>query len=383
MKILTAASNKNWIETTPAVGGTQTDEQKKHENDFRQHLLDVLMAENLIVFTGLGCSLSVNKKVANTSPSMIDLWNAVESKVTSAKFKTIITKVKYSRPANGDNIEMLLSRCQAAEKYSSDPDVKQFIEDAEKIIIQKCNFVTDTLNLDYHESFLRKIARRSTNKPRLKLFTTNYDLIFEEAAKRNKATIIDGFSNTEPREFDGSYFNYDLVKRERLSNDLELVSNLFHLYKIHGSMDWERTPSAIIKRKSPTKPLIIYPRDTKYELSYDQPFLEIMARFQSNLREANSSLLIIGFGFNDMHLAEPILSAVKSNVSLKILIVDPILEASTNTYIDKIRNLVSEGDWRISLIETSFDEFVQLVPDLQKESEQELFSKKLKKAGII
>ena len=228
---------------------------------------------------------------------------------------------------------MLLSRCQAAEKYSTDKDVKKFIEDTEKTIVDKCNFVTNTLNLDYHESFLRKIARRSVNKPRLKLFTTNYDLLFEEAARRNKVTIIDGFSNTEPREFDGGYFNYDLVKREKSTDNLELISNLFHLYKVHGSMDWEQNGSTIIKTKNPSKPLIIYPRDTKYELSYDQPFLEMMARFQSSLREPNSSLLIIGFGFNDIHLSEPVLSAIKSNISLKVLIVDPRLEVSNNSYL--------------------------------------------------
>jgi len=37
----------------------------------------------------------------------------------------------------------------------------------------------------------------------------------------------------------------------------------------------------------------------------------------------------------------------------------------------------------MAMIETSFDDFVELVPDLQKDSEQEVFMKKLKSAGVI
>ena len=88
MKILTASSNKHWLETIPTAGLNQTDEQKKCESEFRQHLIDILLAENLVVFTGLGSSLSVNKMTPNKAPSMADLWKAVETQVTTCLLYT-------------------------------------------------------------------------------------------------------------------------------------------------------------------------------------------------------------------------------------------------------------------------------------------------------
>jgi hypothetical protein len=40
----------------------------------------------------------------------------------------------------------------------------------------------------------------------MKLFTTNYDLCFEEAAARSRFVTVDGFSHAMPQEFDGAYF---------------------------------------------------------------------------------------------------------------------------------------------------------------------------------
>jgi hypothetical protein len=83
--------------------------------------------------------------------------------------------------------------------------------------------------------------------------------------------------------------------------------------------------------------LIIYPRLSKFESSYEQPFLEMMSRFQASLRQSNTGVLVIGFGFNDAHVAQPLLSALESNVNLKMVVVDPGLEASTNKTVGKLR----------------------------------------------
>ena len=102
--------------------------------------------------------------------------------------------------------------------------------------------------------------------------------------------MIDGFSHSIPQEFDGGYFAYDLVHRGEDRETPDYITNVFHLYKLHGSIDWCRVGNQIHKAASPDKPLMIYPRESKFELSYDQPFLELMSRLQMSLRQANTDI---------------------------------------------------------------------------------------------
>src|SRR5690606_2578481 len=107
----------------------------------------------------------------------------------------------------------------------------------------------------------------------------------------------------------------------------DFIPNVFHLYKLHGSVDWTKNTKSGEIEKNPVSesPLLIYPRNTKYELSFEQPYLEMMSAFHTALRQPDTGLLILGFGFNDNHLAEPILSAINSNLHLKVVVCDPSL----------------------------------------------------------
>jgi hypothetical protein len=55
-----------------------------------------------------------------------------------------------------------------------------------------------------HESVLRKLARRGSRKPRAKVFTSNYDLCFEYAARRQRFVIVDGFSHAARPVYSGN-----------------------------------------------------------------------------------------------------------------------------------------------------------------------------------
>ena len=52
-------------------------------------------------------------------------------------------------------------------------------------------------------------------------------------------------------------------------------------------MHWGKSGDNIIQGDSFEQPLIIYPSSTKYESSYEQPYFEIMSRFQQALRKEN------------------------------------------------------------------------------------------------
>jgi len=213
----------------------------------------------------------------------------------------------------------------------------------------------------------------------VRLFTTNYDLTFESAASRTGFIAVDGFSHTSPSIFDGVNFSYDFVRRDDDRDGPEYIPNVFHLYKIHGSVDWMLQNGRILRADQPQSPLIIYPRNSKFESTYNPPFLEMMSRLQLALRQPNTGLLIVGFGFNDEHVSQPVLSAIRSNVALRALVVSPSLSkhSQSNPHLDAISQLILSGDDRLALLETSFEELVTAMPDLVAVTEEEEHRKRL------
>lgn len=377
MKLLSSSMGKDWVSPDlPAEIGTKIDptfssQIERIRKNIDKHLSELLLSNNLIVLCGLGVTLHLTNHAGTTvSPSMSKLWEKAKEKAGN-KFADICGKVKYAVPLDGGNIEVLLSHCQLSQTLQHDSDVANFISETEDSIVRECRFINDDVKLDIYESFLRKVARRSTRLPRAKIFTTNYDLCFETAASHTRFAVVDGFSHTQPQEFDGTHFNYDFVRRIEGQDVPDYIPNVFHLYKMHGSVDWELKGSQIIKTPSPARPIIIYPRHSKFESSFDQPFIEMMSRFQACLRQSNTGLLAIGVGFNDSHITQPIMSAIRSNVSLKAMIVSPGLESTTKSELQSIISLVRGGDTRLSLLSTTFEEMVPILPDLIAITEEE------------
>ena len=233
---------------------------------------------------------------------------------------------KLRRIAKDKDIEAFLSHILLVEKISEEKAsrLKPLREQLEKIIRDACQLELDSSNAP-HKTFLDKITARKASEPRVQLFTTNYDTLFEQAAQEGGYAVIDGFSFTFPRTFSGRYFDYDIVQRERtrLKDEESFVSKVFHLYKMHGSLTWEKTEQGIVQQVNSTEsPLIVYPASDKYESSYEQPYFEMMSRFQQALRKENTLLIVLGFGFRDKHIQNVILEAVNQNPSFQLVIVN-------------------------------------------------------------
>lgn len=356
-------------------GGQDTDSASE---SFRSQLLASLQMRNLVVLAGSGTSLGKAR-----GPSMGDLWTSclgcdVDSGKPSELAEGVLAEIGYVVDTHGKNIETLLSRCDAYQQLQPDETIRCFVREARQRILTECSaFLSDASEeqLAAHSTFLHRMSRRRARDPRLKLFTTNYDLCFETAAARQASVPITGFSFTEPRHFDPRFFDFDIVRRSAIESDAGTpVEGVFHLYKLHGSVNWNRTATGHIEVDSEPPPdtaVLVYPADGKYQQSYIQPHLELMSRYLATLREPNTCVVVVGFGFNDSHLSEPILSAIGANAHLRVVVVDCRAKENSREGGDDANNAwrglmsrLTDG-YDVWLVDATFEQFARMVPDLR------------------
>jgi hypothetical protein len=354
------------------------DEVRKARDELKNMLLASLQMQHLVALAGLGCSLSAG------GPSMQDLWNGAVGEKPTDEAKATAEKVHYK--LTDANIEVLLSRVEAFLQLNEGDNAVDFLNSSKQVILKKCSAFLDPGKLDPHKTFLHRLSRRRARDQRLQVFTTNYDLCFERAAGELGGVALDGFSFTAPRRYDPRFFAYDIIRRPRSGDDLgNYLEGVFLLYKLHGSVNWARGEDGAIHEKNnptPTEACLIYPATGKYQQSFVQPHLESMAQYLAAVREPNTCLLLVGFGFNDDHLAEPLLAAVQSNPHLRLIIVDPgadekIKDVSGNRFWRQFSELGGRGE-DVWFIKASFEDFAQMIPDLKSLTPADTLMKAIK-----
>lgn len=282
--------------------------------------------KNVAVLTAAGTSIDNGDRGGKSREG---LWAYCEEEINAIydilKDKGGTLKGNLDRAKMDKNIEDYLSIVVLYEKLNG--TIKQGDESLREKLQEKIATAC-TLKLDennrHHSDFLRKLTARKPSDPRVQLYTTNYDTLFEQAAMQAGLTVIDGFTFASPRKFSGVNFDYDIVYRERsrIKPDESFIPNVFQLFKVHGSIDWWKDENDDIYQKEGVKnPCIIYPASDKYESSYEQPYIELIAHFQQTLRKEGTLLIVIGFGFKDKHLQSIIKEAVSQNSHFHLLIV--------------------------------------------------------------
>jgi len=303
---------------------------------------------------------------------MSDLWDACSTLKDQAE---VVKHVNHPRVAGREkDIEHLLSLCLFhsrlhSEEEASGKKVRSFQAEAEREICKLCKnfFATPEILAPYVE-LLRKLVPRRADFPRTKVFTTNYDLCLEVAAEHLGMPYLDGFSFGYPRRFHGRWLDYDFVRRGRDKAASEFLDGVFHLLKLHGSIDWElqKATRTVFRRPDTESPHLVYPRDEKFALSYEQPFLEMISRYQASLREPDTCLIVLGFGFNDHHLVQPIRTALLTNPnSFRLVIADHEIESKFSETgweaWSELSNCQLAGA-DITFVEGGFANFTQMLP---------------------
>jgi SIR2-like domain len=380
-----SVTESKWQSLIANTGGPPEEQSRANQAKQKLHnqLLASLQMQHVMVLAGSGTSLGTSIG----GPSMWTLWDhcvnsnpdtGSDARTEKPDATKIINDVGYDKLSNKENIEALLSQCDAFLQYKpTESHVLDFVNTSKAIILKKCSEFIDPSKPDQlssHTTFLHKLSRRRARDSRLKLFTTNYDLCFEAAAGKQGIVAIDGFSFSQPRYFDPRFFQYDIIKRTPVTGDLLTpLEGVFQLLKLHGSVNWERQSDAVAinPQPNPNNACLIYPAKGKYQQSYIQPHLELVSQYFSSLREPNTCVLTIGFGFNDDHLSEPLLAAIKSNPHIRLIVVSLFAKGCsegtdtnrTNRYWKAWYQLAQDGA-DILIIDATFDDFAKLIPDL-------------------
>lgn len=346
-----------------------------------EKLKSSLRSEYLVVLSGAGSSIEFGGK------SMSNIWDTVNTKMPN--FSKILKHVKYTEAQQKlKNLEHLLSVLQIEKqsldnKNASIVEISGYIDAIESIILKECSFQLPE-NAP-HDFFLKKLLKARKNiDPRIKIFTLNYDISFETASDRIGAVLIDGFSFSQRHIFNPATYDLDIVYREksRIHSEESFYSKVLQLYKIHGSVTWSKDENGIIsKEKDPIKDskkaVLIYPNSSKFERSYEMPFFELVSRFQNTLRKGNTTLLIIGYSFNDDHINRILRESIKSNSNLEVYVVKRNLDFD-NPHLNEFKEWIDKGLNDLHLFALKFEDFVKHIPEVIFDTEniRELITKK-------
>ncbi|MBU0673147.1 MAG: SIR2 family protein [Proteobacteria bacterium] len=278
--------------------------------------------ESIGFFISAGCPLAVAMPEGDWPliPAVEELTKFINEQLkNNGKYKLLLDELKKAEK-NIENIEDILSFLRSLLLVSKGGDVRGLSEtdllglerDICAEIVKKLDVYLPDNETPYHR--LCKWIRSIDRKIAVELFTTNYDLLMEQALEDLEVPYFDGFVGSR-RSF------FDL----RAVEDNLIPTHWSRLWKIHGSINWyqeEIDGQKKVYRSSEIKKdasHLIYPSHLKYEESRKMPYLALIDQLNRFIRKKSSFLILSGYSFNDGHLNDTIINALKANPTAMVL----------------------------------------------------------------
>ncbi len=320
-------------------------------------------------FISAGCPLAVNM------PD--DKWPLIPDVAKLTQFVTDELKSKTKENNNYDNLIVEINLSLKDEKNIEDiniEDILSFIRGLKEVSVGNsvrgftrenlvelekdiCKKIVEKLEVDlpdkktpYHK--LAQWISIDREKP-IEVFTTNYDLLLEEALEDLAIPYFDGFVGSRQSFFD-----------LRAVEDNLIPKHWTRLWKIHGSINWFQKENKHVYRSSLTKEngdsYLIYPSHLKYEQSRKMPYLALIDQLNRFIRQPNSLLIISGYSFNDQHLNDTIINALRANPnSMAIaLLFDTLTYDNEGAMVERYPDAIKTAERRNNLAVWSYDEAI-------------------------
>jgi hypothetical protein len=296
-----------------------------------KELKDQLASEKrkLSFLFGAGTSMSVG------IPGVIQLTEKIESTL-DAKFSKQFEELKIACGKDGNTIEVILNKLRTIRDLIGESETVVYHDIKGKAAGQEldvtiCRKISEFVSkpsgigIDPHLNLANWLFRYQSNRVNpIELFTTNYDLLFEEAFEERKIPYFDGFIGTI-----NPFIIPECIEAENTKqySHVYIPSSWLRLWKIHGSVNWflykDMSDKNRITRKTgkicnPGEEVMIFPSRQKYDESRRLPFLLFQDRLRKYLSQREILLIINGYSFCDEHINEIIFQALRANKRLAV-----------------------------------------------------------------
>lgn len=142
----------------------------------------------------------------------------------------------------------------------------------------------------------------------VEIFTTNYDLLFEQALERAKVPFFDGFSGSHEPFFDPSSIQGNRIP-----------PSWTRLWKLHGSIGWAcNTDGEVVRNGKESLTQLVYPEQIKYERTQKAPYAALFDRLREFLLTSDTLLIASGFSFADAHVSARIDECLAANPATSV-----------------------------------------------------------------
>jgi SIR2-like domain len=270
-------------------------------------------------FVGAGCPVSI--RVTDESgakpliPDVMGLTKVVRQVLEQSAdhkqcFATVLSRLAKSGTKN-PNIEEVLSYIRALVDVVGGGEIEGLSLDGLNALDKRiCDVTTDVVRvgLPGNDSAYQHLAAWIGGVLRsypAEVFTSNYDLLMEQALEDRKVPYFDGFVGSYRTFFDLASIEQD-----------KLPARWARLWKVHGSINWWRTATGDVERRQEGASgdrQMIYPSHLKYDQSRRLPYLAMLDRLKSFLGVGQSVLITCGYSFGDQHLNEAIIQGLSGN----------------------------------------------------------------------
>jgi hypothetical protein len=304
-----------------------------------------LQSKNLNILIGSGCSLPAVNLMGHTFKSLkgqnkslvlgnydgesADIEGYLNWLNTGIRF---IDQIPNSSPQNVEYRKKLEKSFNETKEFLINSIVMDYEAADEKISITKNNY----------QSFYNSIfsIRDVKNYAPINVYTTNYDLFNEIAMESLNIQYTNGFSGFVNRVFDPAVFQLRLVDDEnRYKEKWSVIRKYVKLYKIHGSIDWRYNDkfSNVVQSSIKDETLenvLIYPTINKHLETQQTPYSELFRALTINLQKADSTLIIIGYGFPDQHINH-LISQSLTNEDFNLIVFGNQNEQNAKEFIEQ------------------------------------------------
>lgn len=201
------------------------------------------------------------------------------------------------------------------------------------------------------------------------LFTTNYDLFIEKAIDKlsieNRFVFNDGANGYFKRYIDSSNYNRVVSYKGLNDNYINEIPSV-NLIKPHGSVNWKKENDKILVNNSVVDNCdVVVPNGIEGEETFlNNYFHDMLRMFQLELDKPQSVLFVIGFSFQDKHIAKMFKRALQNCELLAYVFCyskEDVKTIKTNLDLEENRNnlkILSPCDFDNSIFEENkYDSF--------------------------